>query len=155
MEKKKGVPRTFRRRLSAFLSAADSVTEVMQRQGRKYRRQKGESATFNKWFLEKQDLFRTPGENKGRNTGTDAVWVYLRAARHQTIHIQQVRVHEKRQFLLNARLIVHEDKSGCVEVIVGWEADEVPHCCCPFSTPFPQTHHAPFNAMGFPASSFT
>ena len=40
-------------------------------------------------------------------------------------------------------------------LIVGWEADEVPHCCCPFSTPFPQTHHAPFNAMGFPASSFT
>src|SRR6266487_6588104 len=41
------------------------------------------------------------------------------------------------------------------ELGVGWEADEVPHCCCPFSTPFPQTHHAPFNAMGFPASSFT
>jgi hypothetical protein len=42
-----------------------------------------------------------------------------------------------------------------VAYIVGWEADEVPHYCCPFSTPFPQTHHAPFNAMGFPASSFT
>src|SRR5713226_203230 len=47
-----------------------------------------------------------------------------------------------------------EKELGCFcQVLVGWEADEVPHCCCPFSTPFPQTHHAPFTAMCDPHRS--
>ncbi len=48
-----------------------------------------------------------------------------------------------------------QDRDTSGQILVGWEADEVRHCCCPFSTPFPQTHRAAFTAMGFPASSFT
>lgn len=120
MEKKKSVPRTFRRRLSAFLSAADSVTEIVQRQGMRYARQKGKSSTFEQWFLGKQDLFRTPEESnlkKCKNIGTDPIWVYLRAARHETIHLQQIRIHVKREFMVNARVTVREDKSFCINVL--------------------------------------
>src|SRR5207248_1105837 len=102
MDKKKCVPRTFRYRLSAFLSAAESVTEFMETQGKRYARQKGKGAVFEHWFAGKEDLFRTPhniNPKKGRNLGTDAVWVYLRAARHETIHIEQVRpVHLARNY---------------------------------------------------------
>src|SRR5689334_1519807 len=55
------------------------------------------------------------------------------------------------QFMSLIAVQLHDGQRDVL--LVGWEADEVPHCCCPFSTPFPQTHHAPFNAMGFPASS--
>jgi len=119
MEKKRSIPRTFRRRLSAYLSAADSVIEIMSRQGMKYARQKGKGAVFENWFTGKQNLFRTPQESnpkKGRHIGTDAVWVYLRAARHETIHIRQIVVYAQRQFEVNARLLVREDKSVCIEV---------------------------------------
>jgi hypothetical protein len=120
MEKKKGVPRTFRRRLSAFLSAADSVTEIMQRQGMKYARQKGKGSAFEQWFNTKQDLFRTPQESKpkkAKNIGTNPVWVYLRSARHETIHVQQIGVHAQRKFEVNVLMIVREDKSICFEVM--------------------------------------
>jgi hypothetical protein len=120
MEKKKSVPRTFRRRLSAYLSAADSVTEIMERQGMRYARQKEKGMVFASWFAGKQNLFRTPQESnpkKGRNQGTDDDWVYLRSARHETIHVQQINLSVQHEFQLNVHLIVREDKSVCFEVM--------------------------------------
>jgi hypothetical protein len=93
MEKKKAAPRTFRRHLNAFLAAAESVIMIMERQGKRYARQKGKEPTFTQWFVAKQDLFRTPEESNpkaGKNIGTDATWIFLRAARNQTIHIEPI-----------------------------------------------------------------
>src|SRR5437660_7608280 len=73
---------------------------------------------------------------------------------------EAVSLHLRRSFSsLAGRFHLEEDTcqellDGFRQVLVGWEADEVPHCCCPFSTPFPQTHRAAFTAMGFPMSSF-
>jgi hypothetical protein len=93
MEKKKAAPRTFRRHLNAFLAAAESVIMIMERQGKGYARQKGKEAAFTHWFATKQDLFRTPDEinqKTGKNIGADATWIFLRAARNQTIHIEPI-----------------------------------------------------------------
>ncbi len=78
MEKKKAVSRTFKRHLNAFLTAAESVIMIMERQGMRYARQKGKEAAFTRWFTAKKDLFRTHKEGKpkeGKNLGTNAVWV--------------------------------------------------------------------------------
>ena len=93
MEKKKAVPLTFKRHLNAFLAAAESVIMIMERQGKGYARKKGKEPAFTQWFVAKQDLFRTPDEinqKAGKNNGTDATWIFLRAARNQTIHIEPI-----------------------------------------------------------------
>jgi hypothetical protein len=66
---------------------------IMERQGKGYARQQKKEAAFTKWFTAKKDLFRTPDESNqkaGKNIGTSAVWVFLRSARNQTIHIEPI-----------------------------------------------------------------
>jgi hypothetical protein len=55
-------------------------------------------------------------------------------------------------FALSRQMMGQKPLQSLSKIFVGWEANEVPHYYCPFSTPFPQTGHAPFNASGFPAS---
>lgn len=84
MEKTKSDFKAFKHRLSAFLSAADSVTMIMESQGKKYARQMNKSSIFEKWYEGMENKFKVP-------TGTDRTWMYLRAARNETIHIEQTK----------------------------------------------------------------
>src|SRR5437764_13835625 len=76
--------RLSKHRLSAFLSAANSVIEIMHAQGTIYATQIGKKDTFTKWFVGEENQFRTPDRRKSKNPkpkGTNDVWVYLRQAR--------------------------------------------------------------------------
>src|SRR2546421_2906797 len=98
MEKTQEDHRLFRHRLSAFLSAANSVIEIIEAQGTLYAHQRGKSATFESWLVGEEVQFRTPYRGKSKNPkpkGTNAVWVYLRQARHDTIHLEQVNPSDK------------------------------------------------------------
>jgi hypothetical protein len=89
MEKTKAVEKLFRHRLSAFLSAAGSVTMFMKEHGTKYAQQIN-NTTFTPWYNGKQSQFVTPTERNKHKIGTDKTWVYLAVARNKTIHVEPV-----------------------------------------------------------------
>src|SRR5690349_6059993 len=93
MEKTQEDHRLFRHRLSAFLSAANSVIEIIEAQGTLYALQRGKKAVFINWFAGEEDQFRTPYRGKSKSPkpkGTNVSWVYLRQARHDSIHLELV-----------------------------------------------------------------
>lgn len=81
----------FTHRVSAFLSAADSVILMIEKHAKRYAREHGKEYLFIAWYEPKRDLFRMPDDarNNKKSDGSDATWVYLRAARDDTIHIEQ------------------------------------------------------------------
>ncbi len=89
MEKTSADRKRFRHRLSAFLSAAGSVTMFMKEHGTEYA-QKINNTTFVPWYNGKQSLFVTPTARNKHAIGTDKTWVYLAVARNKTIHVEQV-----------------------------------------------------------------
>src|SRR5438105_1429037 len=77
MEKTQEDYRLFRHRLSAFLSAANSVIEIMHAQGTIYATQIGKRVAFTNWFAGEENQFRTPDRRKSKNPkpkGTNDVW---------------------------------------------------------------------------------
>ncbi len=82
----------FSHRLSAFLAASGSVTMIMERRGKKYTRQINEAKVdaFERWYDSQCNFFRTPKKAKAKSKGTNDEWVYLEAARNETIHIQPI-----------------------------------------------------------------
>ena len=91
MEKTSADRKRFRHRLSAFLSAAGSVTMFMKEQGTTYAQQINKEAAYKTWYKGKQSQFVTPTVGNKHAIGTDKTWVYLAVARNKTIHIQQTR----------------------------------------------------------------
>ena len=81
----------FTHRVSAFLSAADSVIMMIEKHAMRYAREHGKEYLLRAWYETKKDLFRTPNEAAKTNkpVGSDATCVYLRVARDDTIHIEQ------------------------------------------------------------------
>lgn len=105
MEITKKDARRFIHRVSAFLSAAGSVTMQIERQARRYARQIGKGKEFEDWYKTQKDAFRTPDEvKKGQKVGTDNTWVYLRIARDDTIHIEQTNLNRLVRVSESARL---------------------------------------------------
>ncbi len=84
----------FTHRVSAFLSASESVLSMIDRHAKRYARDHGREPTFAAWYEAKADAFRKPDEarNAKKSVGSDAEWVYLRAARNDTIHIERTSV---------------------------------------------------------------
>jgi hypothetical protein len=128
MEETKQNQVRFTHRVSAFLSAADSVILMIEKHATRFARELGKEYLFTAWYEPKRDLFRMPDDarkNK-KSDGSDTTWVYLRAARDDTIHIEQtdlVQLIRLRAFLvgrghltakLRVEVINHE--SGTVTV---------------------------------------
>src|SRR5207253_9880588 len=94
-------------RLSAFLSAAGSVPEVMKAQGKIYANALDNGRhtqnrpifkIFKHWYEQEENQFRTPGRSQSKNQkpeGTNTVWVYLRQGRHSTIHLEPANPSDK------------------------------------------------------------
>ncbi len=78
--------------LDAFLAASGSVTLIMEKQGKRYAKQEHKDAAFSAWFESKKALFRVP-KRIGGAIGTDPVWLYLKAARDETIHAEQTEIY--------------------------------------------------------------
>lgn len=94
LEGAKKDPKRFTHRVSAFLSAAGSVIMMIEDHAKRYSMEIGERVEFIRWYNDKEDIFRTPKRTlkktpRDKPVGTDRVWVYLRVARHDTIHIEQ------------------------------------------------------------------
>lgn len=81
----------FTHRVSAFLSAADSVLLMIDKHAIHYARDHGRKYEFAAWYEAKTDAFRTldAAYKTKKSIGSDAEWVYLRAARNDTIHIER------------------------------------------------------------------
>lgn len=81
----------FAHRVSAFLSASESVLSMIDRHAKRYARDHGREPTFAAWYEAKADAFRKPDEARKakKSIGSDLEWVYLRAARDDTIHIER------------------------------------------------------------------
>lgn len=81
----------FAHRVSAFLSASESVLSMIDRHAKRYARDCGQKPAFVAWYEAKADAFRKPEEARKtkKSIGSDAEWVYLRAARDDTIHIER------------------------------------------------------------------
>jgi len=67
----------FTHRVSAFLSASESVLMMIDKHAKRYARDHGRGRRFVPWYEAKVNAF------------SDKEWVYLRAARNDTIHIEQ------------------------------------------------------------------
>src|SRR5438552_4073855 len=86
MENAKSNPTVFRRRISAFLAAGHSVTDFVKKHGTAYAKQIGKETQFSEWYKNQENLFRVPdrfNSKKAKSIGTDTIWVYLTAARHE------------------------------------------------------------------------
>jgi len=83
----------FTHRVSAFLSAAESVLLMIEKHAIRYARDHRKEPKFAAWYEAKAEAFRLPKyDRKGKakkSIGTDTEWVYLRAARDDTIHIER------------------------------------------------------------------
>ncbi len=80
----------FTHRVSAFLSAAESVHLMLHTHAMRYAKDHGKKYKFETWYEAKADAFRiVEAHNAKKSVGSDAEWVYLRAARHDTIHIER------------------------------------------------------------------
>jgi len=81
----------FAHRVSAFLSASESVLSMIDRHAKRYAREHGREPTFAAWYEAKADAFRMPhvAHRAKKSSGSDLEWVYLRAARDDTIHIER------------------------------------------------------------------
>lgn len=81
----------FAHRVSAFLSASESVLSMIDRHAKRYARDHGREPTFAAWYEAKADAFRMPdaARKAKKSIGSDLEWVYLRAARDDTIHIER------------------------------------------------------------------
>jgi hypothetical protein len=77
METQKKDQTRFTHRVSAFLSAAESVLMMIDKHAKRYARDHGRGPRFVAWYEAKVNAF------------SDKEWVYLRAARDDTIHIEQ------------------------------------------------------------------
>ena len=86
----------FTHRVSAFLSAADSTIMMIEKHAKRYAREHGKVDEFNHWYEMKKDIFRKPDEARKttKAVGSDATWVYLRAARDDTIHIERTTLNQ-------------------------------------------------------------
>lgn len=78
-------------RVSAFLSAAESVLLMIEKHAKRFARDNGSEPKFAAWYEAKADAFRTPdaARRAKKSIGSDAEWIYLRAARNDTIHIER------------------------------------------------------------------
>jgi|GraSoi2013_115cm_1033766.scaffolds.fasta_scaffold24521_4 hypothetical protein len=114
----------FTHRVSAFLAAAESILSMIQKHAKRYARDHGREPTFIAWYEAKVDAFRKPDEarNAKKLIGSDAEWVYLRAARDDTIHIEptdlalSLQVTFTGHSYLTARLTVTNHETGTVTV---------------------------------------
>jgi hypothetical protein len=81
----------FTHRVSAFLSASESVLSMIDRHAKRYARDHGREPEFNAWYKAKAAAFRKPDEARiaKKTIGSDTEWVYLRTARDDTIHIER------------------------------------------------------------------
>ncbi len=98
--------RHFTHRVSAFLSATGSVIMMIETHAKRYARERGKEAEFTEWYETKKDAFRTPNEASKKPVGTDRVWVYLRVARDDTIHIEQTNLNHLARLGITMRLHV-------------------------------------------------
>jgi hypothetical protein len=116
----------FTHRVSAFLAAAESVLLMIDKHAKRYARDHKRQPDFITWYEEKEDAFRMPYEVRKakKSIGSDADWVYLRAARDDTIHIERtslarlLRVTFTARAYLTARLTVTatNNETGTVTV---------------------------------------
>jgi len=103
----------FIHRVSAFLAAAESVLLMMNKYTKRYARDHRREPKFAAWYEAKVDAF-----------GSDAEWVYLRAARNDTIHIERTDLAHLTRVTFTARLnitaslkvIVTNHETGTVTV---------------------------------------
>ncbi len=74
----------FTHRVSAFLSAAESVLLMIEKHAKRFARDHGSEPKFAAWYEAKADAFRTPdaARRAKKSIGSDAEWIYLRAARN-------------------------------------------------------------------------
>jgi hypothetical protein len=81
----------FTHRVSAFLAAAESINLMIQKHAIRYARDHKRQPDFIIWYEAKEDAFRMPYEVREANKSVDldTEWVYLRAARNDTIHIER------------------------------------------------------------------
>lgn len=81
----------FTHRVSAFLAAAESVLLMIDKHAKRYARDHKRQPDFIIWYEAKEDAFRMPyvAHRAKKSSGSDLEWVYLRAARDDTIHIER------------------------------------------------------------------
>jgi hypothetical protein len=81
----------FTHRVSAFLSAAESVHLMIHTHAMRYAKDHGKKYKFETWYEAKADAFRMPdaARRAQKSIGSNAEWIYLRAARNDTIHIER------------------------------------------------------------------
>ncbi len=117
MEETKQNQVRFTHRVSAFLSAADSVIMMIEKHAKRYAREHGNEYKFTIWYETKKNIFRQPDEARKakKQIGSDTTWVYLRAARDDTIHIEQTDLVHLTRVTFTARL--HPTAHLRVEVI--------------------------------------
>jgi hypothetical protein len=96
----------FTHRVSAFLSAAESVLLMIDKHAKRYARDHRKKIEFDIWYEAKTDAFRTPdaARKAKRSIGSDAEWVYLRAARNDTIHLERTDLAHLTRVRFTARL---------------------------------------------------
>jgi len=96
----------FTHRVSAFLSAADSVIMMIENHAKRYAREHGKEYKFNAWYDAKEGAFRKPIEaHKAKKpNGSDTTWIYLRAARDDTIHIERTELAHLTRVTFKARI---------------------------------------------------
>jgi hypothetical protein len=95
----------FTHRVSAFLSAAESVLLMIHTHAMRYAKDHGKKYKFEAWYEAKADAFRKPdvARNAKKSVGSDAEWAYLHAARNDTIHIERTSL----ALLLRATFTAH------------------------------------------------
>jgi hypothetical protein len=95
----------FTHRVSAFLSASESVLLMIEKHAIRYARDHRKEPKFAAWYEAKADAFRMPdaARRAQKSIGSDAEWIYLRAARNDTIHIERTSL----AYLLRVRFTGH------------------------------------------------
>ncbi len=95
----------FTHRVSAFLSASESVLLMIEKHAIRYARDHRKEPKFAAWYEAKADAFRMPdaARRAQKSIGSDAEWSYLRAARNDTIHIERTSL----AYLLRVRFTGH------------------------------------------------
>jgi hypothetical protein len=117
----------FTHRVSAFLSASESVLLMIHKHATRYARDHGREYKFAAWYEAKADAFRMPNAARKAEKliGSDAEWVYLRAARDDTIHIERTDLAHLTRVATTIRLhvsdgirVIEHHQDGTSEVVV-------------------------------------